>query len=192
MKKLLLSIPALILLISCETGYKGDLNSTKEKNISFENKIKKIETPHMKYKEPLDFESFDQNFSGGIKSDGLDIGAIRVSHDKDLTRLVFDIYRWNETNEYLGEKVDEAGLYEFKYSSQKALITATVEGYRAFSAKLPKFNKDSLIEKIYMDNKYLNDSGYRFNIKLRYDAKVKVFNLKNPARIVVDVSSNYR
>jgi hypothetical protein len=195
MKRLLLSLWVLIFIISCETGYKGEPNSTKkskEINVSLDtnNNNKKSKVPHIEYKEPLDFESPDKKFSGGVESDDLDIGAIRVSQDKESIRLVFDIHKWNQTTEYLGEKVDIAGSYEFSYSSQKALITATIKGYRAFSAKLPKFSKDSVIEKIYMD-KYLDDSGYKFHIKLRYDAEVKVFSLKNPARIVVDVTIGY-
>ena len=81
------------------------------------------------------------------------------------------------------------GSYNFNYSPEKLLITATVDGYRAFSAKLPKFSRDSLVEEMYFDE-HLNDNGYKFHIKLRYDAEVKVFSLKNPARIVVDITSN--
>jgi len=187
MKRVLLYLPILIFLISCETGYKIESNSTQDNGVSFDIE-KKPTKSYVEYKEPLEFESFDKNFSGGIDSDNLDIGAIRVSQNQGSTRLVFDIYKWNQTNEYLGKKVNAVGSYNFSYSTPKALITATLEGYRAFSAELPKFNKDSLIEEIYIDE-YLNDSGLRFNIKLKYDAKVNVFNLKNPARIVVDITT---
>ena len=52
---------------------------------------------------------------------------------------------------------------------------------------LPKFSSKSIVDKIYLD-KYLDDSGYKFYIKLKYDSEVKVFDLKNPGRIVVDIS----
>ncbi len=188
MKKLFLSLFMLIFLISCETGYKGEINSSKEDSVSFDTH-KEPKASYVEYAEPLESESFDAEFSGGDVSDDLDIGTIRVSEQKDSVRLVFDTYRWNQTSEYLGEKVDFVGSYNFDYSPEKLLITATVDGYRAFSAKFPTFNKNSLVEEMYFDE-YIDDSGYRFFIKLRYDAEVKVFSLKNPGRIVVDITAN--
>ena len=188
MKKLLLSLSLFIFFVSCETGYKGEPNSTNEPNVSFDTH-KRPKASYVEYKEPLDDDSFDTKFSGGSRGEDLDIGTIRVSEQKDSVRLVFDTYKWNQTSEYLGEKVDVVGSYNFNYSPEKLLITATVDGYRAFSAKLPKFSRDSLVEEMYFDE-HLNDNGYKFHIKLRYDAEVKVFSLKNPARIVVDITSN--
>jgi len=205
MQKIFLSLSILLFLVGCETGYKVEQNSTEHDNNSHEVKHEQKGSA-LTYREPLDFEShdtkdkpkkvfidynkdYDSKFSGGQVNDGLDIGTIRVSEDKNSVRLVFDSYKWNHTSEYLGEKVNVVGSYNFDYSREKYLITATVDGYRAFSAKLPKFGKNSLVEEMYM-GKYLDDSGYKFFIKLRYDANVKVFSLKNPARIVVDITSS--
>ncbi|SFV56905.1 hypothetical protein MNB_SV-12-180 [hydrothermal vent metagenome] len=185
MKKLSLSMFILLLFVACETGYKGEPNSTKEESVSFT--TNKPKASYLEYKEPLDAESLDSNFSSETREDGLDIGTIRVSEKKDSVRLVFDNYRWNLTSEYLGEKVDTVGSYNFDYSPEKLLITATLDGYSAFSAQLPKFNKDSIVEEIYFDES-LDNNGYKFYIKLRYDSEVKVFSLKNPARIVVDIT----
>jgi hypothetical protein len=188
MKNMFLSLSILIFLVACETGYKVEKNTIVEEEENISSAIIK-KTPKAKYieqlKEPT--KAVDINFTGGKVSDRLDIGTIRVSHEKNSIRLVFDSYKWNLTSEYLGEKVDNTGSYHFNYSPKKSLITATVDGYRGFSAKLPTFDKNSIIEEMSM-NEYLDDSGYKFHIKLRYDAEVKVFDLKNPARIVLDIT----
>ena len=176
-KNMALGFCILLSLSGCETGYKGDTPSNNiDDNSSSEYKFE--------YKE----EAFKpQVFEGGYLSDGLDIAKIRQSQDGDVLRLVFDTYKVSTKSGTLGVPSKRVGSYSFVYYPEKYLITAIVGGYRAFSASLPKFSSSSIVEKIYMD-KYLDDSGYKFHIKLRDDAKVKVFDLQNPARIVVDIS----
>lgn len=213
MKKIFLSLSLIFFFMACETGYKGESNSTHYNNESI-NTIDESKKSRLVYKEPFDFESSDteykakkifveydkeasdsnssnSKFSDDKTNEDLDIGKIRISEDKDSIRLVFDIYKWNHTNDYLGKKSTSVGSYDFDYSAEKSLITAIVKDYRGFSAKLPKFNKNSIVEEIYMDE-HFDDSGYKFHIKLRYDAEVKVFSLKNPGRIVVDITSSYQ
>jgi len=188
MKKLSLFLSLLILFIltACETGHKWDNNDSIEENSSFSYKHKPKASYIPTYEEPLAQKSDDETFDGGKRGDGLDIGTIRVNEKGDSVRLVFDSYKWNDTTEYLGDKVNQVGSYDFDYDPDKLLITAVVHGYRAFSANLPKFSSKSIVDKIYLD-KYLDDSGYKFYIKLKYDSEVKVFDLKNPGRIVVDI-----
>jgi len=180
MKRLLIYSSILVFFMACETGYKTDTNSTVGDDTTFNDRY----APKAEY---IERESLATKFTGGVSSDGLDLGTIRVHEQEDSIRLVFDSYKWNETNEFLGEKVDRVGTYYFTYLPEKQLISAVIHGYRGFSAKLPNFSKDSLIEKIYFDE-YLDDNGYRFFIKLRYDVDVKVFDLQNPGRVVADIS----
>ncbi|NOZ89917.1 MAG: hypothetical protein GXO60_01385 [Epsilonproteobacteria bacterium] len=187
--KISLSLATLVMffLTACETGYKGDINNSIEDNSTFSYKHKPKASYIPTYEEPLEEDFTDEGFSGGVESDGLDIGTIRTSETDNSVRLVFDSYQWNDTSEYLGDKVEKVGSYSFDYDPEKLLITGVVNGYRGFSAQLPKFSKKSIVEKIYFD-KDLDDSGYKFYIKLRYDSKVKVFDLANPGRIVVDIT----
>ena len=179
-KNMAFGLCILFSLTACETGYKGDDNSTNSVDKSNKSPEYKFE-----YKEKA-FEP--QVFEGGYLSDGLDIAKIRQSKEgEDKLRLVFDIHKQSVKSGSLGEPSKRVGSYNFIYYPEKNLITAIVSGYRAFSASLPKFSSSSIVEKIYMD-KYLDDSGYKFHIKLKDDAKVKVFDLQNPARIVVDIS----
>ncbi len=173
-KNMALGLCILFSLTACETGYKGD--TPQEANSSPEYKFE--------YKE----EAFEpQVFEGGYLSDGLDIAKIRQSKKGDTLRLVFDTHQQSSKSGSLGVPSNKVGSYSFVYYPEKYLITAIVGGYRAFSASLPKFSSNSIVEKMYMDE-YLDDSGYKFHIKLKEDAKVKVFDLQNPARIVVDIS----
>ena len=187
MKQLLLALVVLFLLVACETGHKWDNNNSIENNKTFSYKRKPKASYIPTYEEPLDEKSDDNSFSGMKTDDGLDIGTIRVSEKENSVRLVFDSYKWNDTTEYLGDKANQVASYDFDYDPDKLLITAVVHGYRAFSADLPKFPSKSIIDKIYLD-KYLDDSGYKFYIKLKSDSQVKVFDLKNPGRIVVDIT----
>lgn len=168
LKNMVFGFSIMFLFTACETGYKGEFptKDTSEVNSS--------SGYNFEYKEVA---SEPQEFEGGHLSDGLNITKIRQSKHGNMLRLVFDSE---------GENNGRVGSYSFVYYPEKYLITAIVGGYRSFSAQLPSFSNDSIIEKIYMDE-YLDDSGYKFHIKLREDVKVKVFDLQNPARIVVDV-----
>ena len=177
-KNMALGCCILFSLSACETGYKGETPpaTNVDNNSSSEYKFEYEEEPFK-----------PQVFEGGYLSDGLDIAKIRQSKGDNRLRLVFDTYKVGTEAGKLGVPTDKVGSYSFVYYPEKYLITAIVGGYRAFSASLPKFSNSSVVDKIYMDE-YLDDSGYKFHIKLKEDAKVKVFDLQNPARIVVDIS----
>jgi len=135
---------------------------------------------------PIVIETEKQTFRGGKRSDGLNMKSIRSSHDKTHTRLVFDTYSSNA-------KATESGNYIFTYNPSNRQISAVVNGYRKFSAlsfnKARTFPSNSIIKNIKME-KYLDDSGFKFNINLNKAASVNVFELKSPARIVVDIIPN--
>jgi len=135
---------------------------------------------------PTVVQTSKQTFRGGKISDGLDIKTIRSSESATRSRLVFDIYKSNI-------KATQAGNYIFTYNPLKKQITAVVNGYRKFSALTPNktrsFPSNKIINNIKMD-KYMDDSGFKFNINLNTSASVNVFELKSPARIVVDITPN--
>ncbi|MCH9741015.1 MAG: AMIN domain-containing protein [Epsilonproteobacteria bacterium] len=184
MKLIVMALFIISFFNACETGYKGEC--TTEPITETESTSNNKPEPYEPKAEYIEEGLAVQTFEGGRVSDGLDIGTIRVSQESNSLRLVFDSYMWNHDSEHLGEKVTSSGSYTFTYDPSKRLITAVIQGYRGFSADMPKFSSSSLVEKIYFDN-YLDDSGYKFHIKLRDDATVKVFDLSNPGRIVVDI-----
>ncbi len=204
MKTIAFSLTVLLMVSGCETGTRYDKNETKE----VAPKIKKIDesilnliedkktAKHITHKydpeNPLNGDKFEENsyieedttkeessFSGGNITDGLDVKSIRVGYHDTYTRLVLDVYRD-------GVKAKTVGKYDVDYNPETDTVSVTLSGYRNFSAKIPTFSKKSIVEKIYMNN-YLDDSGFKFSIKLRDSAKIKSYEYKNPARLIIDI-----
>jgi len=121
----------------------------------------------------------EASFTGGNITDGLNVKSIRVGYHDTYTRLVFDI----EKN---GEKAKKVGAYNVNYDAQTGIASVSLDGYSSFSAKIPKFSKKSVVEKISF-NRYLEESGFKISIKLRDTATVKAYDYKNPARLIVDI-----
>jgi len=135
---------------------------------------------------PTIVQTSKQTFNGGKRSDGLDIKTIRSSQNETRTRLVFDSYVSND-------KATQSGNYTFTYNPSTKQISAVINGYRKLSAlslnKARTFPSNNIIKNIKME-KYMDDSGFKFNINLNKAASVNVFELKSPARIVVDITPN--
>jgi len=189
----------MLLLVACETGTRYDKNVTIEKVPESEPKSavidkemeyllddkKEVENEGEPYydenAEDLQDESLLDSFTSGVISDGLDVRQIREGKHNDGIRLVFDIYKDSKP-------ASTVGRYNGKHLINQKDIEVVLNGYRKFSASLPSFSQYSIIEKIYFEE-YSDDSGFKVHIKLRRDAKVKIFDLKNPARIVFDIKS---
>jgi len=195
MKKIVFTLLIAFLFTACETGDIPDRNSTNVDQDSGLIALIDDETSS-------DDEEFDtdlhpiihddssdminttvQAFEGGVMGDDLNIKHIREGHHNRYIRLVFDTYMWSNGSSKPAQRV---GHYKVHYYPTKKLITVVIEGYRAFSAPFPHFVSGSIVEKIYFD-KYLDKNGYKFHIKLREATKVRVFNLKSPARLVFDI-----
>ena len=134
----------------------------------------------------IDYTQENLKFTGGIISDGLDIKMIRSSQNETRTRLVFDSYK-------SGREASQSGNYTFTYNPKKQQIIAVVNGYRKFSAltspKAPLFPSNGIVQSIKMET-YRDDSGFKFSINLNSSASVNIFELSNPARIIVDITPN--
>ncbi len=154
-----------------------------------EPKIESVSEP--KIKTNTHTKSTIQTFAGGTVTDGLDIGIIRLGKEGATTRLVFDSFKWNMNTKTPVVRSYDSGHYTFKYNPQNRRITAVVDGYRGFSAlqagKIRTFGSNKMVKKLYLE-KYLDDSGYKFTIELKKNAKVNVFELKGPGRIIVDMT----
>ena len=147
--------------------------------------------PKTKPKVKTNTKSKVETFAGGTMTDGLDMGIIRLGKEGQTTRLVFDSFKWNSNARTPSIRSHDSGSYTFRYNPQNRRITAIVNGYRSFSAlqmgKARLFGSNEMVRKIYLE-KYLDDSAYKFTIELKKNAKVNVFELKGPGRIIVDIS----
>jgi len=127
-------------------------------------------------------ESVDEevsSFPNRVVKNRLDVMKIREGKHEGYLRLVFDVYD-------KGQPAQIVGQYDAKYSSSKNNIAVILYGYQKFSAPLPSFPLSSSIEQIYFEQ-YPENQGFKFHIKLRENAKVKIFELKNPARLIFDI-----
>lgn len=204
MKKNILLITFMLFVLACETGKSGDKNVIKQKSSQsesygagmdekleylFDNKemsgdpyyVEKDSIAQKTMKEKLKTKEHVDFFSSAVITHGLELRKVREGEHKGYIRLVFDVY--NDA-----KPATIVGHYDVKYSHSRKNIAINLHGYQKFTAPLPFFSPDSLIEQIYFDQNQ-DSSGLKFHIKLRRDAKVKVFDLKNPARIVFDIKA---
>jgi hypothetical protein len=206
MKKNMLLIVLMVFFLACETGTRYDEQTTTQTlprsgpksglvdrvdiEALLDEKEEVFEEPYddtrswvvkEEIKENTEIEEKINSFSSGAISDGLDVKQIREGRHDGYMRLVFDVYD-------SAKPAREVGRYDAKYSDSKKDIVVVLQGYRKFSAPLPSFPSHSVIEQIHFDQ-YPDDSGFKFHIKLRENAKVRIFDLKNPARIVFDIKS---
>jgi len=126
-------------------------------------------------------------FQGGKPANDLNIQSVRWHKHNGYERLVLDVVKWNGVfSDAPYTKAQETGRYEVGRELNSALsIDGELSGYRAFSAKMPSFSKSALIKKMEVLS---NDDGtFIFTIYLKHAGAYKVFTLKHPARIVIDI-----
>lgn len=199
MKIIILSLLIGFFFIACETGLVSDKNTsntTKQnseiaaligediymEDEGFDTDLHPIILDEPEESIPVT-DTTAQEFEGGLRSDGLNVKTIREGNHDSYMRLVFDTYTSSKGS---SEPSLRVGHYKARYDSSKQIITVTIEGYKSFSAPFPDFSSQSIVEKIYFD-KHLDENAYTFYIQLRNAAKVRVFELKNPARLVFDI-----
>jgi len=198
MKKSMLLLAVLLAFTACETGTKYDKNATVKNtpsqncrgtvNQDIENLLRDHEGNKIVeevFNEPVAHQSYievDEQrdiFEHNEMYDGLNVKKIRLGQHNGYTRLVLDVYNGSTIAKTVGS-------YNAQYRQNRNDIRVVLEGYSSFSARAPRFAHNSLIEKIYFE-RYEDDGVYKFRIKLRQEADVRIFALKNPARLVFDI-----
>lgn len=123
-------------------------------------------------------------FKGGVVTDGQDLSNIRYGNHDQYERLVLDLTDWQKTG--TDAVVSDPCHYETTISDTGKEITITLSGVRAASAGLPSFPESSNISAI---NVFYpsDDSTIGLTLTLKNSSSYKVFSLKEPGRIVIDV-----
>jgi hypothetical protein len=123
-------------------------------------------------------------FTGGIITDGQDISGIRFGKHELFERVVLDLSAW--TGGTPTERVDEACHYDAKISDDGKTITITLSGARGVSAGTPDLTRSTYFKSVtaYFPE---DDSMVGFTIELNQASEYKVFSLKSPGKIVIDV-----
>ncbi len=207
MKTNILFLMLLLLFTGCETGEIYDKNETSKEPVLTDRTSNLVErdidalvhddevvdedsdalivdsVPEKSYIEEDD--EYVEEPKGETKSESVEVGnkldvhKIRVGKHDGYTRLVLDIYENSQ-------KATSVGSYHAQYYANRDEIVVTLNGYSKFSASLPSFPLNSVIKQIvFSDHK--SENGYKFIIKLREEAKVRIFDLKNPARLAFDI-----
>ncbi len=126
-------------------------------------------------------------FSSSDGGSDLDVRRIRWHKHLGFERVVFDIYKYNgvlaKSSYILSQSV---GSYEIGRDKKGSLeIDGELKGYRAFYATPPSFSKSKLIDSFEILSE--DNDAYLFTMHLKKATPYKVFTLKNPARIVIDL-----
>jgi len=126
---------------------------------------------------------------GGTISDGLDLSQIRIGEHTGYTRIVFDVQYWEGYGApKAGTSSAKVGHYTFTLD-QNYTIEVEFSGFRSSSAKDVTLSGHSRVQSIKMlkGEAYGDDSSVFYRIGLRGPARLKVFHLYSPARIVLDI-----
>ncbi len=135
---------------------------------------------------PIDGYKYSGYFSGGEPGENLDVRLIRWHKHKGYERIVFDVYKYNsilDPKDYIRSNV--TGEYEIGRDAQSKDIDGELRGYSSVSAPIPSFKGSSVIKRLeFMPDK----ESFLFTIKLKKRSAYKVFTLKHPTRIVIDIA----
>lgn len=124
-------------------------------------------------------------FSGGVKSSGQDIASARYGHHIDFDRIVFDIYEWQGGQPQ--NPVENITEYKSSISSDGKTISIVLYG------ALDAYARNSLLDlkgRNHIKSVTYNSAGstesVTINISLENRSVYKVFDVKSPARLIVD------
>lgn len=144
---------------------------------------------HQKYQRSA-YATNTKSFSGGTIANNLDIGMVRLGQGSKYTRLIFDTYHWEGYAQIPVRKADHSGTYIFTYEPRQKRIVGILDGYQAFSALMGDhkdlYEGNNMVKTIHLDE-YLDKSGFKFTIELKQEAKIQVYELDYPGRIIIDM-----
>ena len=126
---------------------------------------------------------------GGQRTDGKDLYSIKYSQHDTFERLVIGIHQWLTDEKGVAVAGPPAAIpcsFEVTYEEYPFRLVFDFEGVRWRSATFPKFPGSDFISDIHsmFAHSWGND---RFAVILKKPIKYEVFELHNPAKIVVDI-----
>jgi hypothetical protein len=126
---------------------------------------------------------------GGQRTDGKDLYSIRFGKHETFERLVISIHEWVMDEKGVSKGGPPAAIpcsFEVTYEEYPCRLVFDFEGVRWSSATFPKFPGSDYISGIHsiFAHSWGND---RFAVILKKPIKYEVFELHNPAKIVVDI-----
>lgn len=131
----------------------------------------------------IDFKGYG-TIEGGTRTDGIDIGKIRWSKQDGYERIVLDMHEFTYGDP--GDVVDIVCYYEIVYyeGSNKSIIS--LFGARGIGGEIPDLSNSALISSI-EKNYPPSDSEVEVIMKYKKPVELRIFELNNPGRIVIDI-----
>lgn len=128
----------------------------------------------------INFQS-EGKFVGGTVTENKNISNFKWGRWAEFERLVFEIKA-----DVDGKQDDIVPYYEVVMVDEQPLIVVVFGGTNQIKSKIPSLSKSNLIEKI--EKIDLKKEGFvSFSIKLKENKECRVFQLKKPNRVVIDI-----
>ena len=138
----------------------------------------------------VETHSKSQHFQGGTDAQNLDLAMIRLGENNETERLVLDSYKQSNATHTPSIKAKKSGRYQMHYNASQHRIITTLHGYSALSALdengVKRFPSSRYIKEIVLLANPAPER-YTFAIVLKRYAAVNIFELHDPARIVIDI-----
>lgn len=138
-------------------------------------------------RETNDYTAAVGSVQGGELTDGRDLRNIRWGKHQGFERIVLDIYEGGYSEK--GPPVSIPCPYTISYEHYPFRFVVELNGIRARNARFGLFKGSDLVQETYQIP-YLDDSGLMFSIALKKPVEYRIFELHNPARIVIDIREN--
>lgn len=132
-----------------------------------------------------------KSLEGGEIYDGLDVSSVRYGEHSEFIRLVFDVVYWQGYESHLiGKSAKSTGFYKASLSKNNREIILALSGFRAFSASIADLNNmlnQSIVLSRITDEEYADDSTVFLKLVGSSPICYRIFSLKEPSRIVMDI-----
>ncbi|MFW5785237.1 MAG: hypothetical protein ACOCW1_03535 [Chitinispirillaceae bacterium] len=133
------------------------------------------------------YKTTADSVQGGKFTDGKDLRNIRWGVNEGFERIVLDIHYGSSYKK--GPPAEVPCRYKVKYEYYPFRFTVEMSGIRAVNAEFGPLEKSTLVRETYRIP-YLDDSGMKFAVSLKKPVEYEIFELHDPARIVLDIRQN--
>lgn len=147
-----------------------------------------VQTTTEKTTEPEPLKGFKTSggFSGGEAVASQDISAVRYGHHDSFERLVFDLSDWNYGNETVASS--QVGPYQATINAEQTVITITLNGAADASARQKGINLKGSPNIQGVTFTQGDGDAVEIVITLNRASQYKVFTMKSPGKLVVDIA----
>ncbi|MBU4233778.1 MAG: WG repeat-containing protein [Proteobacteria bacterium] len=123
---------------------------------------------------------------GELTADGIDLFSISFAKHDTFERLVFDLHQWNMKG---NPPAVRPSFFLVAYEQYPYRLVFEIEGIRMVNATFPNFAGSNYINNLHVAGS-LGDSGVKYALTLKKPIEFEIYELHQPARIVVDIKGS--